>query len=297
MRRETLNIAGYRFTTLVTGDPKKPLLLFLHGFPEYSGAFEDLLPHLAKDYFCVAPDQRGFGGSWKPADVADYAMPALLSDAVAVLRHYTPDRPAAAVIGHDWGAAVAYGLAFRHAALFDRLIIVNGVHPAPFQAALAAGGAQSAASQYIDFLRAPGSEHVLAANDHARMFDIFSAHMDMSWLSAARRQKYRAAWGDADGVRGMVNWYRASPLKLAKPGQPLPPEAPRQIDPKHLHVPMPHLLIWGMEDTALLPEARAGLDDFCNDLQIAEIAGADHWILHQKPGLVATHIKNFLALV
>lgn len=294
MHREKLTIAGHEFTTLVAGNPANPMLLFLHGFPEYSGAFEDLIPHLSQDYFCVAPDQRGFGASWKPADVAEYAMPALLSDVVAVLRHYSPDRPAVGVIGHDWGAAVAYGLAFRHPDLMQRLIVVNGVHPAPFQTAMAAGGAQSAASQYIEFLRSDGAEVDLVKDNHAQMFATFSEDMDMAWMTPARRETYRAVWGDVDSVRGMLNWYRASPLKLAKPGQPISAEDLPRFAAKHMFVPMPHLLIWGMNDTALLPESCAGLQGYCADLTVEEVADADHWILHQKPEVVANHLCRFL---
>lgn len=278
----------------VAGDPQAPMILCLHGFPEYSAAFDALIPHLSDRYFLVAPDQRGYGQSWRPAEVGHYSPAALVADAAGVLRHFSPDKPAAAVLGHDWGAAVAYGLAFRHPELFDRLIIANGVHPIPFQRALAAGGKQSEASQYINWLRAEGSEEKLVENDHARMMGIFSKHMDMSWMTAAKRAAYRAAWGDADQLRGMVNWYRASFLKVADPGTPLPPEELPNLPAQALRVPMPHLLLWGEDDTALLPECHEGLEAFCDDLIRVSIAGADHWLLHQKPAEIAEHIRRFL---
>lgn len=294
MRNETLKISGQRFNMLVAGEAGKPMMLFLHGFPEYSGAFEELMPHLAQDFLCVAPDQRGFGASWKPQDVKDYVLPALLSDATAVISHYSPDAPAV-VVGHDWGSAVAYGLAFRYPDLVSHLIIANGVHPGPFQRAMAAGGAQSVASQYIADLRREGKEHDLVANDHAAIFDIFNKNMDMGWMTPARRAAYRAAWGDVDGVRAMLNWYRASPLKLAKPGSPIVPAELPDLPTDALRVRMPHLLIWGMNDTALLPESYEGLQEYCDTLTIEEVADADHWILHQRPADVADRIHRFLA--
>lgn len=294
MRTETLMISGQRFNMLVAGEAGKPLMLFLHGFPEYSGAYEDLMPHLAEDFLCVAPDQRGFGGSWKPQDVKDYVLSALLSDAAAVIAHYSPDAPAI-VVGHDWGSAVAYGLAFRFPKLVSHLIIANGVHPGPFQKAMAAGGAQTEASQYIADLRREGKEHELVANEHAAIFDIFNKHMDMAWMTPVRRAAYRRAWGDVDGVRAMLNWYRASPLKLAKPGAPIPPEELPDLPTDALRVRMPHLLIWGMNDSALLPESYEGLDAYCDDLTIEEVEGADHWILHQRPADVAERIRRFLS--
>ncbi len=291
MRSEMLHIDGHPFHMLVDGPKGAPLLLFLHGFPEYSGAFEEVLPLLAADYLCVAPDQRGFGASWRPAEVSAYAMPALMGDMVAVINHFGGS--AAAVIGHDWGAAVAYALAFRRPDLMDKLIVINGVHPAPFQKAMAAGGAQTEASQYISWLRSEGSEQALAANEHEKMFSIFSKHMDMSWMTPQRRAAYRAAWGDANQVRGMVNWYRASRLKLAKPGQPIPESELPEFPTDALRVSMPHLLIWGLQDRALLPESRAGLEQYCDDLTIKEIATADHWICHQYPEEVAHYIRQF----
>lgn len=294
LRQVTYDIAGHEFAAVSAGDPKAPLILCLHGFPEYSGAFEDLLPLLAERFHCVAPDQRGYGKSWKPEGVAAYAMPELVRDAAATLAHFSPERPAAAVLGHDWGASVAYALAMRSPDRMARLIVANGVHPGPFQRALAAGGAQTAASQYIPWLRRAGSENVLSADDFAQMFESFSAGMDMSWMTPERRAAYKAAWGDAAGVRAMVNWYRASPLKVSAPGQPLDPAELPQLDPDRLRISMPHLLVWGRKDTALLPESHAGLSDYCDALEYVEIPDADHWILHQKPEQVAAHILRFL---
>ncbi|WP_197917568.1 alpha/beta fold hydrolase [Thiosulfatihalobacter marinus] len=295
LRQEWLDIDGQTFAAICAGNPEAPLLLCLHGFPEYSGAFEELIPLLADRFHVVAPDQRGYGRSWKPQEIAAYAMPNLVRDAGAMIARFGQGNPAAAVIGHDWGAAVAYALAFRNPGLVSRLVVVNGVHPAPFQRALAAGGAQSVASQYIDWLRADGSERALVENDHARMFRIFSEHMDMSWMTPARRARYRNAWGDMKGVRGMVNWYRASALKLARPGAPLPKAALPRLDPEALRVHMPHLVIWGENDTALLPEARDGLHEYCDDFRgVVTVPGADHWVLHQKPQDVARHLLAFL---
>lgn len=216
-------------------------------------------------------------------------MPGLISDMAALIGEFGGK---AIVFGHDWGAAVAYGLAMFRPDLVDRLIIANGVHPVPFQAALAAGGAQSAASQYIDYLRAPGSEDILAANDFDRLLSLFSAHMDLSWLSGDRLQEYKRAWDGADQLRCMINWYRASPLKVASPGQPLEDLPDLPVD--RMHVRCPHLLIWGDQDTALLPETTHGLEKFAADLTRVTIPGADHWLLHTAAPQVARAVLHWL---
>lgn len=287
------DIAGKRFHALTAGDPQAHCLLFLHGFPEYCGAWTDVIPHLADHFYCVAPDQRGYGQSWRGGEVADYQAKHLARDAIAMIDRFGDGR--ATVIGHDWGASVAYAVAMRAPERVSRLIIANGVHPATFQKALASGGKQSEASQYIEWLRAPGSEDALVAGDFEKMFGLFSRHMDMGWFTDAKRADYAAAWRDAAGVRGMVNWYRATPLQVAKPGAQIPPQDLPPWDPDALRITMPHLLLWGMNDVALLPEARSGLEDFCDSLKVVEFPDADHWIPHQKPVEVARAIAAFCA--
>jgi pimeloyl-ACP methyl ester carboxylesterase len=292
MQSEMIEANGLSFHCLTAGDTSNPLLLMLHGFPEYSGAWTEMMDRLSGDFFCVAPDQRGYNLSSKPPEVADYAARKLVADAVAILDHYRPGGAARAVIGHDWGAAVAYAMAMRAPKRMERLIIVNGVHPIPFQTALAAGGAQTKASQYMLWLRREGSEDVLAKDAFGKLEAVFSAKMDLSWLQGPTRDAYRKAWGQPGAMRGMVNWYRASPMAIPAPGASIPvPEMPR--DAMRIHPP--HLLIWGMGDTALLPESRIGLDALCDDLTVLEIADADHWIIHEKPDEVAAAIRDFVA--
>jgi len=284
---------GHDFQALTQGDATNPMILFLHGFPEYSGAWTEIMDRLSATYFCVAPDQRGYGGSYRPDGVAAYAVKHLASDAAGTIAHFAGDTPVS-VVGHDWGASVAYATAIRCPERVANLTIINGVHPAPFQKALAAGGAQSKASRYMTWLRSPGSAAALIKDDYARMFDLFSANMDMSWLTDARRRAYQAAWGGLDGVAAMVNWYRASPLQVAEPDHPIAAQDLPVWSAEHLRITMPHLLIWGPGDTALLAEARDGLDEYCADLTTVFIEDGDHWVIHQRPDDVAHNIRLFL---
>ncbi len=294
MQTETISLNGAPFHIRRWGAPDLPVLLMLHGFPEYSGAWKEMIDRLSPHFFCVAPDQRGYNLSAKPEGVDQYTGGKLAADAAAIIAHYRPGGRAAAVFGHDWGASVAYALAMQAPALVDRLIIANGVHPVPFQAALAKGGAQAAASQYIEWLRQPGSEDRLAENAFDKMATLFGATMDMAWLDEARQAKYLEAWSQPGAMKAMVNWYRATPLKVAKPGVPIPPEDLPQMPSAQMRITMPHLLLWGAGDSALLPETRDGLDALCHDLTVVDIPGADHWILHQQPGAVAAEVMRFM---
>ena len=286
MRVSTRVLGGHSFTIREWGVEGLPKLLMLHGFPEYGGAWDALAMRLSDRFHCIAPDQRGYGESYTPHEVEDYALSALVGDMAALIGEDGP----MIVMGHDWGASVAYGLAMFQPQLVSHLIVANGVHPVPFQRAMASGGPQSAASQYINALRREGSEDALAKDDFARLMGLFSAKMDTDWMTGDVAEAQKAIWRQS-GLRGMINWYRASPLVVADPGVPVDmPDLP--LD--RLMVFCPHLLIWGDADTALLPEAHAGLEDFAPELTRATLPGADHWLLHQQPDRVATIIKDWL---
>jgi pimeloyl-ACP methyl ester carboxylesterase len=283
---ETVELNGEQFFVRHWGDKDAPKILMLHGFPEYSGAWADLAPLLATRFHCIAPDQRGYGQSWRPAEVEKYKTSLLVSDLAALIG----DEPLI-VLGHDWGASVAYALTIGRPDLVSKLIIMNGVHPAPFQRELAKGGPQTDASQYIHFLRREGSEEILAENNFEKLMGLFSANMNMDWLSGDTLTQYKAAWRDVSGLRGMVNWYRASPLKIGGPGEAI---EGLTFDPARLQVACSHLLVWGTADTALRPETTQGLEDYAPDLTRIEIPDVDHWLHHQKPREVADAILGWL---
>lgn len=288
MTSEIRHLNDHGFFVRTWGDPGLPPLLMLHGFPEYSGAWEDLAPLLAGHFHCIAPDQRGYGQSWAPPEVGKYVLSELVSDMVELIGQIGGP---VTVLGHDWGASVAYGLAMSRPDLVSRLVIANGVHPALFQRELARGGAQSQASQYINMLRREGSEDALAADDFALMLRLFSAKMDLSWLSGDRLSDYKRAWSRPGRLRGMINWYRATPLKVADPGKPITDLRPMPVE--RMMVRSPHLLIWGEDDTALLAQATDGLEGFAPDLTRVNLPGVDHWLCHQNPEGVAEAVLGW----
>ncbi|MEY8842477.1 alpha/beta fold hydrolase [Cribrihabitans sp. XS_ASV171] len=289
MQSETIPLNGHDFFLRRWGDRELPVLLMLHGFPEFGGAWSDLAPHLSHRFHCVAPDQRGYGQSWAPEGTAPYAASHLVGDMAALIDQLGGP---VHVLGHDWGAAVAYGLAMFQPEQVRRLIVANGVHPVPFQRALAAGGAQSQASQYMLDLRAPDAPERYAADDFAPLERFFRRQMGQDWLTPDRLAEYRAEWARPGRLSGMLGWYRASPLRVAAPGQPLTDLPALPLD--RLHVPCPHLLIWGPEDRALLPESTEGLEAFAADLTRVTIPGTDHWLIHQSPEAVAAAILDWI---
>lgn len=291
MQSHHITLSGQPFHYLTWGDPSRPPLLMLHGFPEYSGAWDELASRLTDRYFCIAPDQRGYGQSWAPADPGEYTAPKLVGDMVDLISAL--DLGPLDVLGHDWGSAVAYGLAMMTPDLVKRLIIVNGVHPAPFQREIAAGGAQSEASQYILYLRREGSETHLAKDDFARLMALFSAKMDLAWMTPEKLRAYKHEWSRPGRLRGMINWYRADKLQVAAPGEPITGLRTFPVD--RFTVPQPHLLLWAEGDTALRPETTHGLEDYAPNLTRATLPQGDHWVCHQHPDDVATAILGWEA--
>lgn len=279
-------------TRLLRRGTTGPVVLFLHGFPEHAGGWADVMAEL-DGFQCFAPDQRGYGWSFRPDQVADYQTGHMVRDALDLIGTLGLDR--VHVVGHDWGAAVAYGIAFTGDPRVASLTIANGVHPVPFQRELAKGGAQSEASRYMTWLRGPDSHTALAANDFEKLVAFLTKGMEMAWFTPEVQAEYKRVWQNADVVNAMVNWYRASPLVVAEPGVPAAQADLPALPHDRMKVRVPHMLIWGLGDKALLPETHDGLETFCDHLEIHEFADADHWITHQKPTEIAGLIRDFTA--
>ena len=294
MQQQTLSVNGVDLLVRSMGDPGAPLVLFLHGFPEYSGAWDEVLPAFAGEFHAVAPDQRGYARSSKPEGVEAYRVKSLVRDVLAVGDQLSPNA-AFAIVGHDWGASVAYATAIAAPNRISRLVVINGVHPGPFQRALVENEAQRQASSYMHYLRAPEAEARLSANGFERLLAMLSRFGPQPWLTPEKRAAYVEAWSAPGALTAMLNWYRASPLVVPQPGETVDPAKVMKLDPALLRIRMPHLVLWGMDDRALLPVSRATLADYCDDLTVREVAGADHWVVHQRTDVVIGHLRDFLA--
>lgn len=252
-------------------------ILFLHGFPEFWYAWKGQLAEFGRDHRVIALDQRGYNLSDKPQPVAAYALPVLVEDVRALLDHLGLAR--VTLVGHDWGGVVAWAFAMAHAERLERLVIINAPHPAVFRRELAGNPAQQEASRYIGTFRTPQAEGLLLANGCAALERIVLADgLAKGYLTAEDRTAYLAAWTQPGAMTGGLNWYRAM-------GAPLPAE---------YVFATPTLVIWGMNDTALLPGNLEGLDQWVARLHVERVPDADHWIVHQRPELVNRLIRDFL---
>lgn len=276
------------------GTPDTPLILMLHGFPEYWAAWHPVMERLADRYHVVAPDQRGYNRSSKPEGVENYRAKHLVGDIAALADVLSPDRPFV-LAGHDWGASVAYAYAFSHPARLTQLIIANGVHPACFQRAIFEDPDQRSASQYINYLRSAKAEERLSEDHYRRLMRMLSGFSNTDWMDEADADAYRAAWSQPGALTAMLNWYRASQIDVPEPGAPAPAgKSVLDLPPEAMDVSMSHLLLWGEDDTALRPSCIEGLDRYAPQLTVEKVAGTGHWILHEKPDEVAEAIADFV---
>jgi len=293
---------GVTLSCRAAGARGQPVLVFLHGFPEAAFVWDAMLAHFSRPenggYRCVAPNLRGFEKSSSPADVSAYRAKFLIQDLAALIAIESPGAPLACLVAHDWGGAVAWGLANKMPQLIARLAIVNSPHPGTFLRELQNNPRQQAASAYMNFLIRPDAERVLAEDDYKRLFGFFTAGNDASWLTEAVRQQYRDVWnGPAGsppgaGLRGGCNYYRASPLRPPRPEDPA--AAAVTLPRGMLTVDVPTLVLWAMEDVALPPELIDGLDEYIGDLTLEKVPGATHWIVHERPDFVAARLAAFL---
>jgi pimeloyl-ACP methyl ester carboxylesterase len=299
---------GITLSCRACGEKGRPVLMFLHGFPEGAWVWDPLLLHFSKPenggYRCLAPNLRGYERSSAPEDVKDYRAKYLVQDILAMIDSECGTAPLAALVAHDWGGAVAWNLANQHPLRMRQLVIVNSPHPGPLLKALQHDPAQIAASAYMNFLVQPDAAAQLAANDFQRLFGFLTgqdtsltsltANPDSAappnWLTPAVQERYRAVW--QHGLQGGLNYYRASPLRPATPNDPGANAV--QIPLEALRIDVPTLLLWAQDDVALLPGLTEGLDAHIANLKRVPIEQATHWVIHEQPARVIAEISGFL---
>lgn len=275
----------------VAGPKGAPALMFLHGFPEAAFVWDEMLAHFGDRYRCIAPNLRGFEQSSAPAEVAAYRVKHLMADLMALIAQQAGGGPLEALIAHDWGGAVAWNLAVQHPEAMKRLVIINSPHPAIFLRALQTSPEQQAASAYMNFLCRPDAEAQLSENDFARMWALLDRMGSATWLTEAVKDQYRAVW--RAGLTGALNYYRASPLR--PPTAPDSPVMSLSFPPEFVTVRVPTHVVWGEGDVALPASLLDGLQAFVPHMTLTRVPGATHWIVHERPQLVAAEIESALS--
>jgi pimeloyl-ACP methyl ester carboxylesterase len=275
----TVDSSGVKIHYVSLGQPGDPLLVLIHGFPDFWYSWREQMPALAKWFHVVAIDQRGYNLSGQPEGVANYTLDKLVGDLLAVVKHFGPGK--AVIVGHDWGGLVAWTFAMNHPELTDRLIVLNLPHPRGIMRELATNPNQHRNSQYArDFQRPDAAKRI-------------SVDFLSMWVKdPAARKIYQTAL-KRSSLEGMLNYYKANyPRDAAEAAARSDPAKAKETLPA---VKCPVLMIHGLKDQALLPGA---LNDTWNwvesDLTLVTIPSAGHFVQQDAADLVTRTMVAWL---
>jgi pimeloyl-ACP methyl ester carboxylesterase len=292
MQQERLPLStGITMNVALAGPEDAPPVILLHGFPESHRTWRKVAPLLADKLRLIMPDQRGFGDSDRPLEVEAYSTDTLIADIFALADALEIDR--FALVGHDWGGAIAWAAAIQGNPRVERLGIVNSPHPLIFQKSLIEDEAQREASQYIRAFRDPHFEKFVEGIGYEAFFaKSFSKHVDLASIAGEERDLYIGQWSRPGALTAMLNWYRASRMVVPQPGITVAvPDLVLRAFPK---IKIPVRVIWGLEDKALLPIQLDGIGEVGEDVEVFPLKGIGHFAPWEAPEEVAEALKPFL---
>lgn len=281
MEHSYVQTNGITLHTVTAGPEDGPLVLLLHGFPEFWHGWQKQIGPLAeKGYRIVVPDLRGYNLSDKPQGIENYTLNLLRDDVTGLIDHF--GRQSATIIGHDWGGAVAWYLAATKPQYVDKLIAVNIPHPKAMMRVMAKNPLQWVKSSYIAFFQLPElPEKTLAAEYFKTMVGSLVSTSNPGTFSEEELGMYKEAWAQPGALTAMLNWYRA-----IREGNIT------QVPDHKISVPV--RIIWGLGDQFLSSLLAKESLDFCEDGNLVFVGEATHWIHHEQPYILNLLIDQFL---
>lgn len=286
---------GIELDVVDEGPRDAPALIFLHGFPESHRTWRHQITHLSGRFRCVAPDQRGYRGSSKPQGVDAYAPEKLIEDVFLLADALGIDK--FTVIGHDWGGAIAWGVAYTGQlnGRVARAVIANAPHPVGFSRLVWLNRHQRQSSQYMRVFRDTANDQLIRDFGLIGMLAKgFEGRLETEdKMEPAERAQLLKDWEDRDAALAMINWYRASPLYV--PAMDEPYEIPADRAPPALPpLTLPTLVIWALDDLALPPENLDGLEELVPDMTLVRVPDCGHFVPWEAPGAVNAALDAFL---
>jgi pimeloyl-ACP methyl ester carboxylesterase len=265
---------------VAAGPENGPVVLLLHGFPEFWYGWQKQIRPLADAGFrVIAPDQRGYNESSKPGRVSEYSMPHLVADVLCIIEQLGRER--IFLVGHDWGALVAWSVAGAHPDKIERLVIINVPHPAVMPRFLLTRPRQLLRSWYMVFFQIPRlPERLFSADGYKGGERSLIKTSRPGTFSPEDLVQYRKAWGQPGALKAMLNWYRALLRN------------PSAFRTKIVQVPT--LILWGKKDTFLLPGLAPASLRKCQNGKLLWFEDATHWVHHEEPVAVNAAIVKFL---
>jgi epoxide hydrolase 4 len=276
----TFNMADVTIHAVAAGPQDGPLVLLLHGYPEFWYGWRGQIAPLANAGFrVVVPDQRGYNKSSKPQDWQAYRVPCLVGDILGIANRLEHEHFMLA--GHDWGGIVAWACAMEHEHRVDRLAILNAPHPSVFWKYARSHPAQIFRSWYVFFMQLPRLPEVLfEAGDFRVMKETFAKTSRPGTFSEQDFCAYSEAWRQPGAPTGMINWYRA--LRAAPPiGNPT--------------IRIPVRILWGARDRFLAADLATLSLGYCLRGELTMFPDATHWLQHEEQAAVSKALEEFFA--
>ena len=273
----------------VDTESTRPLLVFLHGFPENAHAWEGLIAHLPKRFDVVAPDLPGYYKSEPLSSIEDYSVPMLLTRIAAFVELVGRKRQVV-LVGHDWGGAIAWPLAAFHSQLFSKLIIMNAAHPSTFTSLLKTSRTQRLKSQYIQQLIADDAHETLVQSD----FSLLRNMLGDALFSSDKRyaDTLLSGWKNSDSLRAMLNYYKNMPQAI--PFTDADDNELAALRVPNIRIVIPTLVLWGKNDDAFDVSILDGLPNYVEELTVHQHNDATHWIHREQAQWAADHINKFV---
>jgi pimeloyl-ACP methyl ester carboxylesterase len=273
---------GVRLNVAEAGPADGPLVILLHGFPEFWFCWRAQIGPLAeKGHHVVAPDQRGYNLSDKPRGVAAYDLDVLARDIVGLADHF--GAKTFSLVGHDWGAIVGWWLAQNYPDRVAKFVSISAGHPAVWRERMESDPVQRRLSTYVRLFRIPRfPEFIIRRKNFDAIAGAITATARPDLVSDAELARYREAWSQPGAITGGLNWYRAI-LKRRFPNW------------KQIRIRVPTLAVWSMKDVygdANLAELSIAL---CDKGELVRLDNATHWSLQDEPDTINRLIGNFLA--
>lgn len=277
-----MRVNGVNLHVVQAGPAAGPLVILLHGFPEFWYGWRNQIPALAQAGYCVwIPDQRGYNLSDKPQGLDAYGIDKLAADVVGMID--ATGRARAYVVGHDWGAAVTWRVANRFPDRMAKAVVLNVPHPYVMGKYIRRSLRQMVRSTYIAYFQIPAlPERMLGADDWQPMAAALRRTAPPGLFADEDIARYRSAWSQPGAMTAMLNWYRAF-VQHPVSWSPSP-----RIKP-------PLLMIWGTADIALEAEMAPLSMELCDDGRLHLLDGVSHWVQHQAPAEVNRLLLEYLA--
>jgi pimeloyl-ACP methyl ester carboxylesterase len=280
MKHQQIIANGIKLHVVKDGPRTGRLVILLHGFPEFWYGWRRQIPFLAAaGYRVCAPDQRGYNLSEKPTGIAAYSLDELGADAISLLDAAGQDK--AFLIGHDWGAAVAWWIASKYPSRLKKMVIINVPHGAVLMKHLRRNLAQMRKSWYMFFFQLPYlPEKLIPLHNWYIFTKVLKNSSRIDTFSNDDLDTYRQAWSQPKALTSMLNWYRSVMQNPPKP-------------PDSLRITVPTLLIWGSQDKFLGKDLAQPSIDLCDEGQLVYFEKASHWVQHEEAKRVNELIDTF----